>query len=96
MGRQRSRAGKKIDYVHWHGVNAFFGSLSAGTAAQNVVGNLSTHPETLLRIRGNLLCSLNGVNAPGALTEVAVGILVVPGGTGTTVTSSPLTDSDAP
>ena len=93
--RSRSR-GKKIDYVHWHGVLGSFFTQSAGSIASLAAGALSTHPETLLRIRGEMTCWLDGTPATATAIDCAFGLLVVPGGTGTTVTSSPITDADAP
>ena len=52
--------------------------------------------ETLLRFRGNLVCSLDSAQSPGVLVQVAVGFLVVPEGSGTTVSSLPGTNPDSP
>jgi len=91
----RGRHAKKIDYTHWTG-----GTASAFAMAAGVIGSTlasAAHlSETLLRMRGNLLAYVDGVQAPGGLTRVAVGIILVPEGTGASVLWSPLTDGDAP
>jgi len=93
MGRRRS--GKKIDFVHWTGIFPGVSALGAGSAA--VLALVATHePETLLRIRGNYVTWINGVQAPGGIAEISVGLILVPEGTGTTVLWSPFTDPDAP
>ena len=90
-----ARHGKKIDFVHWSGFVQSVGGLGAGTFAGLL--NSATHePETLLRIRGNVLAYLDATQAPGALIHVGIGICQVPEGTGSTVLWVPLTDGDAP
>ncbi len=95
MARAR-RSGKKIDFVHWHGAVPTSQARAAGTTGVQVAAALSTHPETLLRIRGNVLCYADATQAPGGLIDIGLGLIVVPGGTGTTVTQAPITDADAP
>ncbi len=91
----RRRSGKKIDFVHWTLGSFTFQSQAAGTAAVNV--NPAQHdPETLLRIRGEWSAFLGGPNSPGVVVSVAIGLILVPEGTGSTVLWSPITDGDAP
>ncbi len=96
MSNGRGRHAKKIDIVHWTG--GFFASL--GQAAASSVANTliaAQHlPETLLRIRGEWACTLDGAVGPGVAMQVVAGIILVPEGTGTTVLWSPATDVDAP
>ena len=91
----RRRSGKKIDFVHWAGLQFNFSALAAGVGG----GTLSPaqhDPETLLRIRGNWYAYADGAGAPSRLALLTMGIIIVPEGTGTTVLWSPFTDPDAP
>jgi hypothetical protein len=92
----RGRRGRKIDFTHWHGANANFNALSAGTNAVTIIGSGLAKPETLMRTRGNIVCFIDGASAPPKLIEVGVGLIQAQGGQGGTVLSSPLTDADAP
>ncbi len=96
MPRGRSRGfAKKIEQVHWTLGTFQALSLSAGTVAVNVLA--AQHlPETLMRIRGEWAVALNSGVAPGIGVNVAVGLIQVPEGTGTTVLWSPTADGDAP
>jgi len=49
-----------------------------------------------MRIRGELVAYIDGLQAPPALVDCAVGVHIVPGGSGTTVTAAPITDPNAP
>ena len=49
-----------------------------------------------MRIRGELVAYIDAASAPTKLVDVAVGIALVPEGSGTTVLWSPITDEDAP
>ncbi len=93
MARSRS-SGRKAD-LRWTGGQFSFSALAAGSAAGTIVsaGNTS---QTLMRTRGEILCYVDAAGAPGVFADVAVGMIVMPGGSGTTVTSSPITDPDAP
>ena len=91
----RRRSGKKIDFTRWDGSEHSFEPLAAGTAAQTFV-TAGTATETLLRIRGNLIAYMDGLEAPAVGIKVGVGIALVPEGSGTTVTVSPLTDPTFP
>ncbi len=91
-----ARRSKKIDFTHWGSIQRAFLAQGAGSVAATVVSALAATTETILRTRGHLVCSLDGVQGSGILIDVAVGFLVVPGGTGTTVTSTPITDPGAP
>ena len=89
------RSGRKIDFTHWT-----YGSFSILGLAAGLNGNtvLSAQhlPETLLRLRGSLMAYIDGASVPGKLISVGVGLILVPEGTGTTITWSPITDGDAP
>ena len=91
----RRRSGKKIDFVHWTGIQEFISIFTAGSTASTALA-AQHDPETWLRLRGNLFADLDGALTPGVLISVAVGLILVPEGTGTTVLWSPATDPDAP
>ena len=87
---------KKIETVHWTGIAANAGALAAD-ANQGILTLAAQHlPETLMRIRGEWSCTFDGVQATAARVQVAVGLCLVPEGTGTTVLWSPIDDPDAP
>ena len=91
----RRRSGKKIDFVHWTGMAGASLAQSAGSVGVSL--NPAQHePETLMRLRGTWSCYLDGTQAPGALIDVAIGVVLVPEGTGTSVLWTPLTDVDGP
>ncbi len=89
------RHGKKIDYTHWT-----YGSFTSLVQVAGSIGGLvyaAIHePETLLRLRGSFSAWLDAAPIPGDLIGVAVGLILVPEGTGSTVLWSPITDGDAP
>ena len=95
MAHGRGRHQKTIDTVHWtYGSFSAF-SLAAGTIAVNVLP--AQHlPETILRMRGEWTCNPAGVVGPDQSASIAVGLILVPEGTGSTVLWSPITDGDAP
>ncbi len=76
-------------------MSADSGSLSAGVVGVNVFA-AQHEPETILRIRGEYACYLDGVQAPGVRVAITAGLILVPEGKGTTVLWSPGTDPDAP
>ncbi len=92
----RRRSGKKIDFTHWTGFGQTLAVLASGTPQAVLVAPALHEPETLLRTRGELLVYADGVQTPGGLTQVAVGLIPVPEGTGATVLWSPIADDDAP
>ena len=97
MANRSRRSGfeKKIDIVHWTYGSWSIGNLVAGQQAVNVLS--AQHlPETLLRTRGGVSLTLDGAQASGVGVSLAMGLIVVPEGTGTTVLWSPITDGDAP
>ncbi len=91
----RRRSGKKIDFVHWTGFAALFGGQAAGTIGVSIFAALH-EPETLLRLRGNMIAWVDGSLAPGVNAHIGVGFILVPEGTGSTVLWSPISDSNAP
>ncbi len=97
MARPRSRPRgheKSIDVVRWAGAHHQFNAQGAGTIAQLMVSDGLT--EILLRIRGEIVCFMDGASAPAKLVRLGIGALVVQAGSGTTVIQSPLSDGDAP
>ncbi len=95
MARRRTRGGGRRADLRWTLGGASGLAIGAGTSASTIVTQGVTS-QTLMRVRGNLLCYLDGVQAPGTLVRCAAGFITVPGGLGTTVVSSPITDGDAP
>ncbi len=90
-----NRHGKKIETVHWTPAIDSTASLSAGTVAVSLLA--AQHlPETILRMRGEWSCWLEGAQTGGAGIAMTAGIVLVPEGTGSTVLWSPITDGDAP
>ena len=85
---------KSIKTIRWDGSSHVFDSQAAGSAAQTFITDGST--ETLLRIRGELVASLDATQTPGTLINVGIGLLVVQGGSSTVVINKPITDADAP
>ncbi len=99
MARSRAlsipRPSKKIDNVVWEYSSGFTGSLGAGNQALNF-SSVGTSPTTLLRIRGEVCCYLDGATAPPTGIHVTYGIILVPEGSGTTVQYTPVADANAP
>jgi len=90
------RGGKKITETRWAGFNAGFAAQAAGSAAENISVGSPVSRETLLRTRGTVIGYLDGVQNPGALVLVSLGLRLVPAGTGTTVLTDPFGESAAP
>ncbi len=80
----------------WSGNVQTFGAQAAGSAAAVFIGATTDPPQTLLRMRGQLVAWIDGLEIPAVGVDVGVGIALVPEGSGTTVTWSPLQDEDAP
>ncbi len=95
MPRRRSGYGKKIDNLRWEVSSGSFLAFSAGEVAAGLI-SVTTLPETLMRIRGNISGFIDGASAPGKLAKITMGIIKVPEGTGTTVLWNPASDGDAP
>ncbi len=87
---------KKIEVVHWTGARGSSLAQAAGVGVAVNFGAAQHLPETLLRIRGEWACSLDGPQAAGVANVVTAGLILVPEGTSTTVLWDPDTDSDAP
>jgi len=94
--RSRRSGGREIESVRWSVGSSTFLAQSAGTAALNFISAASNPPETLMRMRGNLVASIDGATAPGKLVHIGLGVALVPEGSSTTVTWSPITDGEAP
>ncbi len=92
--RFRSEA-PKIRNLRWSRNTFTFANFGAGTAALTFI-TAGQETDTLMRLRGELLCFLDGTSAPGKLVQIAIGAIVMPEGQGTTVVSSPSTDDTAP
>ena len=97
MARRRNTGGKVIDQTFWVGVGAAFPAQSAGAVAvaNQPLSALAT-VRTIMRTRLNIVSYIDTASAPGKQVEIAVGGILVPEGTGTTVLWSPITDANAP
>jgi len=71
-----------------------FHTISAGSQAVALVG-ANMLKDTILRTRGNLICWVDGAEAPAVSAIISVGMHIVPEGTGTTVTVEPFGDANA-
>ncbi len=91
MARGRGR-GRRTDYV-WSLGTFETAALSAGSVAGTLF--TTTDPSTMYRLRGTLFCGVDGVASPGRMVRVTAGIIVVPAGTGSTVTVTPFANSSA-
>ena len=99
MARRHHRSssrGRNIESLRWSGANYFFDAISAGVARLNFLTASNDPPETIMRIRGELVAWIDGVQAPGVAIDVALGCVLVPEGTGTGGSMSPITDDTAP
>jgi len=91
----RRRSGKKIDSLRWIGFSTQFFAQAAGSAAATVLA-ATTVPDTIMRTRGTVLTFGDGTLSPPLAVDIALGMAVVPEGTGSTVLWSPITDANAP
>ena len=92
--RANSRHQKTIEDTRWGGARHTISALTAGSVAQILLTD--GLKETVLRIRGEVVCWMDGTQAPPKAVEVGIGALVVQAGSGTTVIQAPLTDPEAP
>ncbi len=96
MARRHGRGFQKvIDNVRWSGGAATFLAQSAGSVAATLI-TASSEEDTVLRLRGEILCWLDSTQAPGVAIDVGIGLITRAGGSSTTVRSNPITDADAP
>ncbi len=92
----RRHGAKKIAFTSWLNFQLNANGLAVGGTAASTAFIAGAQASTLMRTRGNLVAWYDGVQAPGTSTRVAVGLIVMPEGQGTTVVSSPVTDPNAP
>jgi len=91
-----NRPPKKITTLRWKGVKASALGLSAGSVA-SVALAAESFPDTVMRTRGELVGTLDGVQpGTGILTRWSFGLVCVPEGTSSTVIWSPIADANAP
>ncbi len=90
-----NRHAKKIDNLVWGPFGGAFLAQAAGTAA-NLFKSVQTVPQTLMRLRGEALIYVDATQAPGGLTQVEMGIIKVPEGSGATARYGPSDDANAP
>ncbi len=93
--RRSSRSQPRIRNLRWDGALHSFAAFGAGTSAQVMV-TAGSDTETLMRIRGELICYKDAASTPGLSAQIAIGAIVMPEGQSTTVVSSPITDDTAP
>jgi len=93
--RSRDQFSPKIRNLRWGGNSHVFAALAAGDSAQVMITAADTN-DTIMRIRGELLCYVDGFLTPGRLAKIGIGAIVMPEGQGTTVVSGPLADDSAP
>ncbi len=93
MARPRSRQSPRIQQLRWDGAIHTF-SQAAGSSAQTMVTDGGT--ETLMRIRGELVAWVDGLEVPAVAASFGIGALVVQAGQGVTVNSQSITDAQAP
>jgi hypothetical protein len=87
---------KKMDNLVWTYSSGFIGAISNGNNSAVAFSTVGTLPTTLLRIRGNIACWLDGPDAPPVGLEIHVGIILVPEGSATTTQFEPKGDANAP
>ena len=92
--RRNGRFEKVIDTTRWAGSRLAFNAQAAGNSALTFISDGGK--ETLLRIRGELIAYIDGVQTPGGQVDCALGALVVQAGSFTTVIQTPINESDAP
>ena len=95
MARRRTGFQKKIDHVAWDGFMLSHNALGAGIAAFTFLTQALDRPTTLMRIRGQLHCFVDGAQATGGACNISAGIIKVPEGTSTTVVYNPVADDKA-
>ena len=91
MARGRSRPVNR----HWTGFAGHGAAFMAGTIGI-LIAPAFYDREMVMRTRGELTVFADGAQAPGGRTQISLGLILVPEGTGTTVLWSPFTDDDAP
>jgi len=86
LGRQRSNCSGSRKTTSWPGGSGL---------GINAFSSTTNSRETIMRIRGSLGCYIDGLEAPGGSAIISVGLIVMPDGTGTTVTVDPFNNSEA-
>ncbi len=95
MARQRGRSRATRLSRRWTGFTGSFLNKAIGVGALQLL-TPSTILDTILRTRGHMLASVNEVQAPGQLAELAVGFIVLQEGRAVGgAVPSPLTDRNA-
>jgi len=87
---------RKIDNLFWGTTSNDHLALAGSGVVGATVISVGTQASTLLRIRGEVLVYLDGVQAPGGLARVEMGIILVPEGTGGSIRFDPSADGNAP
>ena len=91
----RSRARPLKNRYIWELSTGSFSAQAAGTSALQF-SSVGTAQTTLVRIRGEIIGSVDATQAPGGLVSLTWGIILVPEGSGTTVQYKPSQDANAP
>ena len=93
--RRRFPERKKVVNWHWTRGAGSFLAQAAGTGALTLLA-AQHQRETCIRMRGELTAWPDGNPVTGAAAIIAVGVILVPQGSGGTVLWSPTSDFDAP
>ncbi len=93
--RRRSGFSKTIDSVRWTPSSSTFAGIGGDATAALIAVGAGGEAETVLRVRGHVMCWLDATAAQGEIMQVSVGFILAQGGQSTTVLSSPSTDADA-
>ena len=95
ISRVVRKSGRKAD-LRWIGGGSTFSALAGGASGGITAITAGNVSQTIMRTRGSLLVHIDTTPSAGEVAQIGVALLIVPGGTGTTVTSNPLANPDAP
>ena len=91
----RRPSGRKAD-LRWIGSQVALLTVSSGGSSGGAFISSGTTSQTIMRSRGELLVWLDATTSIGDVQGWAAGLIIMPEGTGGTVTSLPLSDPQAP
>jgi len=96
MAFRARNTGRKIEFKQWDPWNSgtAFLALSAGVIG-TVLFSVTESPYTIMRSRGSLTAWIDGAQSGGQAIRVAVGMILVPEGSGSTVQYNPIADANA-
>jgi len=85
-----------MESVRWSANTLSFLAKTAGSSALTFITSSDDPPETILRIRGELVGWIDALSVPATAVDVAIGIALVPEGSSTNVQWDPATEGNAP